>query len=122
MFSRSAYLAAVTRKHCFQDLDIKQNIQRTTIVTTYLSTRKINILIQAASPSINTSEGSLTKAQMYTLAKLRTNILPFLLSYKFDASHNPSVPFLAQMFTSLHTYSFAHIFSLSRQFWICNEL
>ena len=52
----------------------------TSTVTTYLSTRKINRLIQASTPSVNTSEATLTKVQHYTLAQLRTNKSPFLLS------------------------------------------
>ena len=49
------------------------------IQTMYLRTRKINRLIGATALSVNTSEVSLTKAQLLILGQLRTNNPPFLL-------------------------------------------
>ena len=52
----------------------------------------IKRLIQATSSSVDISEASLTKTQRRSLAQLRTNNSPFLLSYlhKVDASRDPS--------------------------------
>ena len=47
----------------------------------YIVLRKINRLIQAITPSINTSEASITKTKPHNLAQLRTNKSPFILSY-----------------------------------------
>ena len=86
----------------------------TATVTTWLNIRKINRLIQATSPSINTSEALLTKDQCRTLARLRTNTSYFLLSYlyKVDNSDNqsPLCPLCyTQVHYTIHLFTFAYV-------------
>ena len=54
-------------------------------MTTYMSTRKIDILIQAPASSINPSElrVSISKTLYHTLIQLRTSKSPFPLPYLY---------------------------------------
>ena len=73
-------------------------------VTTYLSTRKIEKLIEATASPINISEAS--------LSKLETNTSPSLHNYTHSilhTIHNHSVLYGIPKYMTLHTSSLAHM-------------
>ena len=77
-------------------------------------TGKIDGLMKATAPWINTSEASLTEAQYHTLAQLRISKSLFLLSYLHEVGplHSPSLlcPFSnTQVHDTTHLFTCTHV-------------
>ena len=64
----------------------------TTIVSQHLAARDNNKILRTHPPQVSSTEENLPRHTRRTLAQLRTNKFPFLLSYlhKIDASTHPS--------------------------------
>ena len=74
------------------------------IVSQHLSARDINKILHTHPPQVSSTEENLPRHTRHTLAQLRTNRSPFLLSYlhKIDASTHPS-PLCPLCHTHEHT-------------------
>ena len=92
--------------------DIKANMRdiHTTIVSQHLAARDNNKILRTHPPQVSSTEENLPRHTRRTLAQLRTNKSPFLLSYlhKIDASTHPS-PLCPLCRTHEHTTQ--HLFS-----------
>ena len=82
----------------------------TTIVSQHLAARDNNKILRTHPPQVSSIEENLPRHTRRTLAQLRTNKSPFLLSYlfKIDASTHPS-PLCPLCRTHEHTTQ--HLFS-----------
>ena len=82
----------------------------TTIVSQHLAARDNNKILRTHPPQVSSTEENLPRHTCRTLAQLRTNKSPFLLSYlhKIDASTHPS-PLCPLCRTHEHTTQ--HLFS-----------
>ena len=91
----------------------------TGIVQTHLMQRNHNKLIHQHAPKISPSELSLPRETRRTLAQLRTNKSPILISYlhKVDETHHPS-PLCPLCNTHSHTtFSTAHTYIPQAIYW-----
>ena len=91
--------------------DTHQNKTMHTHYYIYLSTRKINKIIQATAPPINTSQAILAEAQYCTLAQLTlpSSILIQSRCIIIYTIHHHSVSLVTHRYMTLHTSSLAHM-------------
>ena len=87
----------------------------TSIVHTYLIQHNHNKLIQQIAPKISLSEISLSTETRHTLAQLRTNKSPILMSYlhKVDETHYPSPLCKTHPHTTEHLLNCTHLYTWS---------
>ena len=109
---QSRYTTNIPTDPCtFTTADIKANMRdiHTTIVSQHLAARDNNKILRTHPPQVSSTEENLPRHTRRTLAQLRTNKSPFLLSYlhKIDASTHPS-PLCPLCRTHEHT---THLFS-----------
>ena len=97
------------------ELQIKQNIKtiHTQIVHSHLSQRHPNKVINTQAPDISEKEQTLPRHTRRTLAQLRTNKSPFLISYKnkIDPTNykSPNCPLCNQ-----HPHDTKHLFQCTK--------
>ena len=94
-FNNSRYTTNIPTDPCtVTTADIKANMRdiHTTIVFQHLAARDNNKILRTHPPQVSSTEENLPRHTRRTLAQLRTNKSPFLLSYlhKIDASTHPS--------------------------------
>ena len=82
----------------------------TTIVSQHLAARDDNKILRTHPPQVSSTEENLPRHTRRTLAQLRTNKSPFLLSYlhKIDASTHPS---RICLLCRTHEHTTQHLFS-----------
>ena len=112
-FNNSRYTTNIPTDPCtVTTADIKANMRdiHTTIVSQHLAARDNNKILRTHPPQVSSTEENLPRHTRRTLAQLRTNKSPFLLSYlhKIDASTHPS-PLCPLCRTHEHTTQ--HLFS-----------
>ena len=112
-FNNSRYTTNIPTDPCtVTTADIKANMRdiHTTIVSQHLAARDNNKILCTHPPQVSSTEENLPRHTRRTLAQLRTNKSPFLLSYlyKIDASTHPS-PLCPLCRTHEHTTQ--HLFS-----------
>ena len=112
-FNNSRYTTNILIAPCtVTTADIKANMRdiHTTIVSQHLTVRDNNKILRTHPPQVSSTEENLPRHTRRTLAQLRTNKSPFLLSYlhKIDASTHPS-PLCPLCRTHEHTTQ--HLFS-----------
>ena len=112
-FNNSRYNTNILTDPCtVTTADIKGNMRdiHTTIVSQHLAARDNNKILRTHPPQVSNTEENLPRHTRHTLAQLRTNKSPFLLSYlhKIDASTHPS-PLCPLCRTHEHTPQ--HLFS-----------
>ena len=92
--------------------DIKANMLdiHTIIVSQHFAARDNNKILHSHPPQVSSTEENLPRNTRHTLAQLRTNKSPFLLSYlhKIDASTHPSP--LCPL-CHIHKHTTQHLFS-----------
>ena len=111
-FNNSRYTTHIPTVPCtVTTADIKANMRdiHTSIVSQLLAARDNNKLLRTHPPRVSSTEENLPRHTRRTLAQLRRNKSPFLLSYlhKIDASTRPS-PLCPLCRTHEHT---THLFS-----------
>ena len=111
-FNNSRYTTNIPTDPCtVTTADIKANMRdiHTTIVSQHLAARDNNKILRTHPPQVSSTEENLPRHTRRTLAQLRTNKSPFLLSYlhKIDALTHPS-PLCPLCRTHEHT---THLFS-----------
>ena len=94
-FNNSRYTTNITTDPCtVTTADIKANMRdiHTSIVSQHLAARDNKKILHTHPPQVSSTEENLPWHTRHTLAQLRTNKSPFLLSYlhKIDASTHPS--------------------------------
>ena len=112
-FNNSRYTTNIPTDPCtVTTADIKANMRdiHTTIVSQHLAARDNNKILRTHPPQVSSTEENLPRHTRRTLAQLRTDKSPFLLSYlhKIDASTHPS-PLCPLCRTHEHTTQ--HLFS-----------
>ena len=112
-FNNSRYTTNIPTDPCtVTTADIKANMRdiHTTIVSQHLAARDNNKILRTHPPQVSSTEENLPRHTRRTLAQLRTNKSPFLLSYlhKIDASTHPSP--LCPL-CSTHEHTTQHLFS-----------
>ena len=112
-FNNSRYTTNIPTDPCtVTTADIKANMRdiHTTIVSQHLAARDNNEMLRTHPPQVSSTEENLPWHTRCTLAQLRTNKSPFLLSYlhKIGASTHPS-PLCPLCRTHEHTTQ--HLFS-----------
>ena len=112
-FNNSRYTTNIPTDPCtVTTADIKANMRdiHTTIVSQHLTARDNNKILRTHPPQVSSTEENLPRHTRRTLAQLRTNKSPFLLSYlhKIDASTHPSP--LCPL-CSTHEHTTQHLFS-----------
>ena len=112
-FNNSRYTTNIPTDPCtVTTADIKANMRdiHTTIVSQHLAARDNNKILRTHPPQVSSTEENLPRHTRRTLAQLRTNKSPFLLSYlhKIDASTHPSP--LCPL-CSIHEHTTQHLFS-----------
>ena len=112
-FNNSRYTTNIPTDPCtVTTADIKANMRdiHTTIVSQHLAARDNNKILRTHPPQVSSTEENLPRHTRRTLAQLKTNKSPFLLSYlhKIDASTHPS-PLCPLCRTHEHTTQ--HLFS-----------
>ena len=112
-FNNSRYTTNIPTDPCtVTTADIKANIRNihTTIVSQHLAARDNNKILRTHPPQVSSTKENLPRHTRRTIAQLRTNKSPFLLSYlhKIDASTHPS-PLCPLCRTHEHTTQ--HLFS-----------
>ena len=112
-FNNSRYTTNIPTDPCtVTTADIKANMHdiHTTIVCQHLAAKDNNKILRTHPPQVSSTEENLPLHTRLTLAQLRTNKSPFLLSYlhKIDASTHPS-PLCPLCRTHGHTTH--HLFS-----------
>ena len=90
-FNNPGYTINILTDHCtVTTADIKANTHNIhkSIVSQHLAARDNNKILRAHTPQVSSTEENLPRHTRRTLAQLRTNKSPFLLSYlhKIDAS------------------------------------
>ena len=120
-FNNSRYNTNIPTDPCtVTTADIKANMCdiHTSIVSQHLAARDNNKILRTHPPQVSSTEENLHRHTRRTLAQLRTNKSPFLLSYlhKIDASTHPS-PLCPLCRTHEHTTQ--HLFSCPQ---ICTTL
>ena len=94
--------------------DIKANMCdiHTSIVSQHLAARDNNKILRTHPPQVSSTKENLPRHTRRTLAQLRTNKSPFLLSYlhKIDASTHPS-PLCPLCCSCTHEHTTQHLFS-----------
>ena len=116
-FNNSRYTTNIPTDPCtVTTADIKANMRdiHTTIVSQHLAARDNNKILRTHPPQVSSTEENLPRHTRRTLAQLRTNKSPFLISYlhKIDASTHPS-PLCVLCRTHEHTTQ--HLFSSIKQ-------
>ena len=101
-FNNSRYTTNIPTDPCtVTTADIKTNMRdiHTSIVSQHLDARDNNKILRAHPPQVSRTEDNLPRHMRRTLAQLRTNKSPFLLSYlpksTSQHSHHHSAPFVA---------------------------
>ena len=112
-FNKSRYTTNIPTDPCtVTTADIKANMHDmiTSIVSQYLAARDNNKILRTHPPQVSSTEENLPQHTCRTLAQLRTNKSPFLLSYlhKMDASTHPSPLCPLRRF---HEHTTQHLFS-----------
>ena len=112
-FNNSRYTKNIPTDPCtVTTADIKANMRdiHTSIVSQHLAARDNNKILRTHPPQVSSTGENLHRHMRRTLAQLRTNESPFLLSYlhKIDASTHPS-PLCPLCRTHEHTTQ--HLFS-----------
>ena len=112
-FNNSRYTTNISTDPCtVTTADIKANMRdiHTIIVSQHLAARDNNKILRTHPPQVSSTEENLPRHTRRTLAQLRTNKSPFLISYlhKIDASTHPS-PLCPLCRTHEHTTQ--HLFS-----------
>ena len=128
-FNNSRYTTKIPTDPCtVTTADIKANMRdiHTSIVSQHLAARDNNKILRTHPPQVSSTEENLPRHTCRTLAQLRTNKSPFLLSYlhKIDASTHPS-PLCPLCRTHEHTTQ--HLFSCPQictalSAWICGGI
>ena len=128
-FNNSRYTTNIPTDPCtVTTADIKANMRdiHTTIFSQHLAARDNNKILRTHPPQVSNTEENLPRHTRRTLAQLRTNKSPFLLSYlhKIDASTHPS-PLCPLCRTHEHTTQ--HLFSCPQipttlSAWICGGI
>ena len=128
-FNNSRYTTNIPTDPCtVTTANIKANMCdiHTTIVSQHLAARDNNKILRTHPPQVSSTEENLPRHTRCTLAQLRTNTSPFLLSYlhKIDAStpHHHSATFVALTNIPHNISSVAHRYTPRCQPWICGEI
>ena len=129
-FNNSRYTTNISTDPCtVTTADIKANMRdiHTTIVSQHLAARDNNKILRTHPPQVSSTEENLPRHTRRTLAQLRTNKSPFLLSYlhKIDASTHPSpllAPFVALTNIPHNISSVAHRYPPRYRPWICGGI
>ena len=108
IFNNSRYTANIPTDPCtVTTADIKASMRdiHTSIVSHHLAARDNNKILRTHPPQVSSTKENLPQHTRRTLAQLRTNKSPFLLSYlhKIDASTHPS-PLCALCRTHVQSY------------------
>ena len=128
-FNNSRYTTNIPTDPCtVTTADIKANMRdiHTTIVSQHLAARDNNKILRTHPPQVSSTEENLPRHTRRTLAQLRTNKSPFLLSYlhKIDASTPITTlpPFVALTNIPHNISSVAHRYAARCRPWICEGI
>ena len=128
-FNNSRYTTNIPTDPCtVTTADIKANMRdiHTSIVSQHFAARDNNTILRSHPPQVSSTEENLPRHTRHTLAQLRTNKSPFLLSYlhKIDASTHPSplCPLVALTNIPHIIFSVAHRYAPRCRPWICGGI
>ena len=127
-FNNSRYTTNILTDPCtVTTADIKANIH-TTIVSQHLAARDNNKILRTHPPQVSSTEENLPRHTRRTLAQLRRNKCPFLLSYIYTKStpqhthHHSAAPFVALTNIPHNISSVAQRYAPCCQPWICGGI
>ena len=128
-FNNSQYTTNIPTDPCTATTaDIKANMRdiHTSIVSQHLAARNNNKILRTHPPQVSSTEENLPRHTCRTLAQLRTNKSPFLLSYHTKSTsqhtHHHSAPFVALTNMPHNIASVAHRYAPRCRPWICGGI